>query len=109
MDQITYEYGVVLPGTEPGAVVGLVEKPDENKAPSNLASIGRYVFASDIFDIIRNQPAGSGGEIQLANAINVQAANNAVEAFILNGHRFDFGSVQRYLDAIKHLASYIKH
>ena len=74
------KYGVVVPNGEPGSVAGLVEKPDADKAPSNLASIGRYVLTPDIFDILRNQPAGAGGEIQLADAINTQAANNAVEA-----------------------------
>ena len=103
------KYGVVLPGSEPGAVAGLVEKPDVGKAPSNLASIGRYVLTPDIFDIIRNQPVGTGGEIQLADAINAQAANNAVEAVILNGRRFDCGIVQGYLDAIIHVAGYREH
>ena len=100
------KYGVVLPGPEPGGVAGLVEKPDKGKEPSNFASIGRYVLTSDIFDIIRNQPVGAGGEIQLADAINAQAANNAVEAVILNGRRFDCGSVQGYLDAIFHVAGF---
>ena len=103
------KYGVVLPGSEPGAVAGLVEKPDVDKAPSNFASIGRYVLTPDIFDILRNQPVGTGGEFQLADAINTQAANNAVEAVILNGRRFDCGSVQGYLDAIMHMAGYIGH
>ncbi|MDC0042592.1 UTP--glucose-1-phosphate uridylyltransferase GalU [Paracoccaceae bacterium] len=103
------KYGVVLPGSEPGVVAGLVEKPDIDKAPSNFASIGRYVLTPDIFDIIRNQPVGTGGEIQLADAINAQAANNAVEAIIMNGRRFDCGSVQGYLDAIIHVASHRAH
>ena len=103
------KYGVVLPGVEPGAVAGLVEKPDQGKAPSNSASIGRYVLTPDIFDIIRNQSVGTNEEIQLADAINVQAANNAVEAVTLNGLRFDCGSVQGYLDAIKHVAGYREH
>ena len=102
------KYGVVLPGTEPGMVAGLIEKPDLDKAPSNFASIGRYVLTPDIFDIIRNQPVGIGGEIQLADAINVLASNNAVEAVILNGRRFDCGSVLGYLDAITHVASSYK-
>ena len=99
-------YGVLLPGSEPGAVAGLIEKPELDEAPSNSASIGRYVLTPDIFDIIRNQRVGTGGEIQLADAINVQAANNAVEAVTLNGLRFDCGRVQGYLDAIIHVASY---
>ena len=100
------KYGVVLPGSEPGAVAGLVEKPEIGKEPSKFASIGRYVLTPDIFDIIRNQPVGTGGEIQLADAINAQAANNAVESVILNGRRFDCGSVKGYLDAIIHVAGY---
>ena len=103
------KYGVVLPGSAPGAVAGLVEKPDIEKAPSNFASIGRYVLTPDIFDTIRDQPVGTGGEIQLADAINVQAANNAVEAVILNGRRFDCGNVQGYLDAIIHVAGHREH
>jgi UTP--glucose-1-phosphate uridylyltransferase len=98
------KYGVVVPNGEPGLVARLVEKPDAAKAPSNLASIGRYVLTPAIFDTLRNQPAGADGEIQLADAINTQAANNAVEAVTLNGHRFDCGSVRGYLDAIMHVA-----
>lgn len=98
------KYGVVVPNSGQGSVAGLVEKPDADKAPSNLASIGRYVLTPDIFDIPRNLPAGAGGEIQLADAINTQAANNAVEAVTLNGRRFDCGSVRGYLDAIMHVA-----
>ena len=97
-------YGVIVPGAQPGSVAGLVEKPSPEGAPSNLASIGRYVLTPDIFDILRNQPAGSGGEIQLADAINVQAARGDVEAESLNGRRFDCGSVEGYLDAIMHVA-----
>ena len=98
------KYGVVMPIGEPGSVAGLVEKPDADKAPSNLANIGRYVLTPDIFDILRNQTAGAGGEIQLADAINTQATMNAVEAVMLNVPRFDCGSVQGYLDAIMHVA-----
>ena len=99
------KYGVVVPNGELGSVAGLVEKPNADKAPSNLASIGRYVLTPDIFDILRNQPAGTGEEIQLADAINTQASYNAVEAVTLNGSRFDCGNVQGYLDAIIHLAA----
>ena len=99
------KYGVVVPNCGPGSVAGLVEKPDAGKAPSNLASIGRYVLTPEIFDILRNQPPGAGGEIQLADAINALAANNAVEAVTLDGRRFDCGCVQGYLDAVMHEAA----
>ena len=98
------KYGVIVPGAQPGSVAGLVEKPSPQGAPSNLASIGRYVLTPDIFDILRDQPAGAGGEIQRADAINVQAARGDVEAVTLNGRRFDCGSVEGYLDAIMHVA-----
>ena len=98
------KYGIVVPNRTPGSVAGLIEKPEADNAPSNLASIGRYVLTPDIFDMLRNQQPGAGGEIQLADAINTQAANNAVEAVKLNGRRFDCGSVEGYLDAIMHVA-----
>jgi UTP--glucose-1-phosphate uridylyltransferase len=79
------KYGVVVPNGTPGSVTGLIEKPEADKAPSNLASIGRYVLTPGIFDILRNQQPGAGGEVQLADAINTQAANNAVEAVNLTG------------------------
>ena len=103
------KYGVVVPNRTPGSVAGLIEKPESDKAPSNLASIGRYVLTPDIFEILRNQQAGAGGEIQLADAINTQAANNAVETVKLKGRRFDCGSVEGYLDAIMHVAKRRKH
>jgi len=99
------KYGVVVPGDTQVAVAGLVEKPDARSAPSNLASIGRYVLTPDIFDILRALSPGAGGEIQLADAINTQAAAGAVEAVKLRGHRFDCGSVQGYLDAITTVAA----
>lgn len=79
------KYGVVLPGAAQGSVAGLIEKPALEEAPSNLASIGRYVLTSDIFDILREQAPGAGGEIQLADALNIQAQAGLVEAVMLNG------------------------
>ena len=88
-----------------GLASGPIEKLNFENAPSNLASIGRYVLTPDIFDILRNQPNGVAGEIQLADSINVQAANNMVETVLLNGKRFDCGSIQGYVEAIKDVAS----
>jgi UTP--glucose-1-phosphate uridylyltransferase len=79
------KYDVVIPGGEQGSVSGLVEKPDSNKATSNLESIVRYVLTTDIFNILRNQPMGTGGEIQLADAIIIQAENDAVKLLGLMG------------------------
>ncbi|MDB4208832.1 UTP--glucose-1-phosphate uridylyltransferase GalU [Amylibacter sp.] len=98
------KYGVVKYAKDNKSVVGLVEKPHFKNAPSCLASIGRYVLRPDIFDILRNQTAGAEGEIQLADAINMQANLGEVDALQLNGNRFDCGGVQGYLDAIFHIA-----
>ena len=97
-------YGVVVPGSKAGSVAGLVEKPSEDNAPSNLASIGRYILTSEIFDILRNQKPGSNGEIQLADSINTMATKNLVESVMLKGSRFDCGSISGYLSAIMHEA-----
>jgi UTP--glucose-1-phosphate uridylyltransferase len=62
------------------------------------------VLTSDIFEILRKQPAGIGGEIQLADAINVQAESGGVEAVTLAGSRFDCGNVRGYIEATMHVA-----
>jgi len=95
------KYGVIQCDTDTGFVTGLVEKPDFKIAPSNQASIGRYILTPDIFDILKKQPIGVEGEVQLADAINSQAANNMVETVSLNGKRFDCGCIKGYVDAIK--------
>ena len=86
------------------AVIGLVEKPELKKAPSNLASIGRYILTPDIFGILEKLEIGSGGEIQLADAINQMANLGKVDFSLLRGRRFDCGSVRGYLEAIKFIA-----
>ena len=98
------KYGVVVPGRAPNSVSGLVEKPEASKAPSNLASIGRYVLDGSIFDVLRGLEPGSGGEIQLADAINQVAQSGGVEAVPLSGRRYDCGSVAGYVAAIRDAA-----
>jgi UTP--glucose-1-phosphate uridylyltransferase len=98
------KYGVIVRNNETRLVTGLIEKPNFENAPSNLASIGRYVLTPDIFDILRNQSIGVVNEIQLTDAINAQAVNNTVEAVLLNGKSFDCGSVEGYINAIKYVS-----
>lgn len=99
------KYGVIVPSRDKSRIAGLIEKPKFKEAPSNLASIGRYVLTPDIFDILRSMSPGRDNEIQLADAINEQAKNGGVEASKLIGNRFDCGSMEGFLDAIKHLSS----
>ena len=96
------KYGVVVPSGTGAGIVGLVEKPNFSAAPSNLASIGRYVLTTDIFDTLRSLDAGLGGEIQLADAINIHAQQGSVETVHLNGRRFDCGSMAGFMEASNH-------
>ena len=96
------KYGVVTPNSSGSGIEGLIEKPAANDAPSNLASIGRYVLTPDIFDTLRGLDVGSGGEIQLADAINIHAQQGTVETVRLNGQRFDCGSVNGFIGSINH-------
>ena len=93
------QYGVIIPSPDGHAVLGMVEKPRQDEAPSNLASIGRYILTPDIFDTLRTLPIGSGGEIQLADALNLHAQDGLLEAIKLKGKRFDCGSVGGFMNA----------
>ena len=93
------KYGVIVPDADGTGIIGLSEKPNIADAPSNLASIGRYVLTPDIFQILRGVPKDTGGEIQLADAINIQASRGAVDTVKLNGKRFDCGSVNGFIEA----------
>lgn len=93
------KYGVVIPSKVGREISGIVEKPKLGEAPSNLASIGRYVLTPDIFKILNRLPVGLGGEFQLADAINVLAQDREVEIVKLKGKRFDCGSVEGFVSA----------
>jgi len=96
------KYGVIIPGTHSRTVAGLVEKPIESAAPSNLASVGRYVLHPEIFDVLNVLSPGKGDEIQLADALDILAKKNRVNSVELQSKRFDCGSVEGYIDAINY-------
>jgi len=77
----------------------MVEKPEPKDAPSNLAIIGRYILTPDIFDILRDTPAGRGGEVQITDALLTQAKEGKVLAYKFKGKRFDCGSVDGFVEA----------
>ena len=100
-------YGCITP--EPvdenlARVRSIVEKPSPEEAPSNLAAIGRYVFTPEIFDAIRETKPGKGGEIQLSDAINLLAQEQAVYAYTFEEGRYDVGNKIDYLTATVELA-----
>ncbi len=85
-------------------VVTVVEKPDPEDAPSNLAAVGRYLLTPEIFDCLRSIEPGVGGEVQLTDAINLLAQDQAVYAYVFEGGRFDVGNKLDYLKATVELA-----
>ncbi|MGD8483902.1 MAG: UTP--glucose-1-phosphate uridylyltransferase GalU [Thioalkalispiraceae bacterium] len=80
-------------------VMDMVEKPDQDKAPSNLAVIGRYILTPDIFNYLRDTPPGKNGEIQLTDALMAQAKAGCVMAYKFKGKRFDCGSIEGFVEA----------
>jgi UTP--glucose-1-phosphate uridylyltransferase len=96
------KYGVIA-GTQIDKniirVTDMVEKPEPEDAPSNLAIIGRYILTPDIFDILKDTKAGRGGEIQITDALLTQAKQGNVIAYKFDGKRFDCGSVDGFVKA----------
>ena len=85
-------------------VTDMVEKP-ENNAPSNLAIIGRYILTPNIFNILKSIKPDKNGEIQITDALLVQAKQSKVIAYMFKGRRFDCGNITGYLEAINFLAN----
>jgi len=78
---------------------GMVEKPAIDKAPSNMAMVGRYVLSKAIWPLLRKTPAGVGGEIQLTDAIAMLLAHAPVEAYLMVGKSHDCGDKIGYIKA----------
>ncbi|WP_170574451.1 UTP--glucose-1-phosphate uridylyltransferase GalU [Ruegeria atlantica] len=99
----TSSYGVLDVGDNIGTVVrarGMVEKPKPEEAPSNLAVIGRYVLGPSVLYNLNQKKKGSGGEIQLTDAIAEDIGNGVpVFGYKFNGQRFDCGSKAGFLQA----------
>jgi UTP--glucose-1-phosphate uridylyltransferase len=88
-------------------VSAMVEKPAPEQAPSRLGVAGRYILTPGVFDRIRNQSRGSGGEIQLTDGIAQLIASEGVHAYRYQGKRYDCGSKDGFLEATVEFA--LKH
>ena len=77
----------------------LVEKPDKESAPSNIAILGRYILTPSIFTYLENQEKGAGGEIQLTDSLKRLAKDEAMYAYVFKGHRYDVGTKIGFLQA----------
>jgi len=97
-----YKYGIVNPqetGESLVRVKSLVEKPPLKAAPSRLAVLGRYIIDPAVFSLLEQTAPGAGGEIQLTDALNALAQQQAVWAYIFEGRRYDVGDRQGFLEA----------
>ena len=112
MDQ-TNKYGIIagnLVDTREDTcmVTNMVEKPDPQDAPTNMAIIGRYILTPDIFNILKHTKPGKGGEIQITDALLEQAKQGKVIAYKFKGQRFDCGSVDGFVEATNYFYTYLK-
>ena len=96
-------YGIITPGksldnniTE---VRGLVEKPSIEKAPSNMAVVGRYIIEPEIFSVLEKQNKGTGNEIQLTDAIASTIGKSNCFGYKFSEERFDCGSKLGFIQA----------
>ncbi|MDC9514541.1 UTP--glucose-1-phosphate uridylyltransferase GalU [Pseudoalteromonas sp. CST5] len=98
-----HQYGVVdlagkkINAGENAAITNMVEKPNNDEAPSNLAITGRYVVSPTIWDLLEYTPPGAGGEIQLTDALLQLRHLETLEAYHLKGKSHDCGSKLGYM------------
>ncbi|WP_156457747.1 UTP--glucose-1-phosphate uridylyltransferase GalU [Altererythrobacter sp. Root672] len=95
-------YGVIDPGASQGAlteVLGLVEKPPVDQAPSNKIISGRYILQPEVMRTLENQEKGAGGEIQLTDAMSRMIGEQPFHAVTFAGDRYDCGSKIGFVEA----------
>jgi len=105
----THKYGIIAGNLihnsdDTYRVTDMVEKPEEASAPSNMAIIGRYILTPDIFNILKNIKPDKNGEMQITDALLVQAKQSKVIAYKFKGRRFDCGGIKGYVEATNYFA-----
>lgn len=80
-------------------VKDLIEKPNRDKAPTNIAILGRYILTPEIFTVLENTKKGVGGEIQLTDGLKELSNIQDIYAYIFEGRRYDVGSKIGFLEA----------
>ncbi|MBA3070749.1 MAG: UTP--glucose-1-phosphate uridylyltransferase GalU [Nitrospirae bacterium] len=102
-----HKYGVIEGkpcGNGVYKISDLVEKPAREKAPSNLAIIGRYILTPQIFGVLEKLPPGRGGEIQLTDGLKKLLKKEAIYGYLFKGRRYDAGDKLGYLKATVNFA-----
>jgi len=105
----THKYGIIAGNLIDNSddtyrVTDMVEKPEKEIAPSNMAIIGRYILTPDIFNILKNIEPDKNGEIQITDALLTQAKQGKVIAYKFKGKRFDCGGIKGYVEATNYFA-----
>jgi UTP--glucose-1-phosphate uridylyltransferase len=103
-----FRYGIVTPvgplvvadGVETLPIANVVEKPRVDEAPSDLAIIGRYALTPDIFDVLDGLAPGGTGEIQLTDALSIQAERSPLHGVISHIGRRDIGNPLGWIEAV---------
>jgi len=110
-DEFLSRYGVVVPGSD---VVdrrlelgGAVEKPGPERAPSRLGLVGRYLFTSEVFDILASTEPGVGGEIQLTDAIDELGRRGRLRGYVADTDLLDVGTPAGLVDATAVLGGHL--
>jgi UTP--glucose-1-phosphate uridylyltransferase len=103
------QYGIAEPKNDGDVfeLVDIIEKPDLEEAPSNLAVAARYIFTPQIFDALNRTPPGKGGEIQLTDAIKILLEDGETVYGVRlndNEHRYDIGNFESYFRAFTEFA-----
>ena len=99
---VTFRYGIVAIGGRRGntvEVTGMVEKPKQGEAPSNLSLVGRYILQPEVFEALATQEPGAGGEIQLTDAMASLLGRQPFHGLIYQGRQFDCGDKAGYVEA----------
>ena len=96
-------YGVISPGKSIGnnvtEILGLVEKPSIENAPSNMAVVGRYIIEPAVFEVLEQQNRGTSNEIQLTDAIASRIGKSNCVGYKFSEQRFDCGSKLGFIQA----------
>ena len=101
-DSETHKYGVIDPGRTDGRLTeirGMIEKPAQGTAPSNLMLPGRYILQPDVMRQLDRQDRGAGGEIQLTDAMAGLIGKQPFHAWTFEGARYDCGSAAGFVIA----------
>jgi UTP--glucose-1-phosphate uridylyltransferase len=100
-------YGIVEPSWASETdceLIDMVEKPAQEKAPSNTAICGRYVLTPDVFDELEQTQPGAGGEIQLTDGLRELLDKRTVRGRVIDGERLDLGTMSAYLQSLLRMA-----